>query len=81
MEMEDQVTQIALAIPALGLILTAAGLFYAGRRYRNSQRIAAADFLLRLDEMLFSQHDDIHKFLRPGGKWAGGIDAPSSAEE
>ena len=79
--MEDQAIQIALAFPALGLILTAAGLFYAGRQYRNSQRVATADFLLRLDEMLFSQHNNVHKRLRPGGKWAGGIGAPSSAEE
>lgn len=79
--MEDQATQIAIAIPALGLLLTAAGLFYAGRQYRNSQRVAEADFLLRLDEMLFSQHDAVHRFLRPGGKWADGASAPSSAEE
>ncbi len=79
--MEDLATQIAIAISAIGLLLTAAGLFYAGRQYRNSQRVAEADFLLRFDEMLFSQHDAVHKLLRPGGKWAGGASAPSSAEE
>jgi hypothetical protein len=79
--MDDLATFIAIAISALGLILTAAGLFYAGRQYSNSQRVAEADFLLRLDELLFSQHDSVHKLLRPGGKWADGAGAPSSTEE
>lgn len=79
--MDNLATFIAIAISALGLMLTAAGLFYAGRQYRNSQRVAEADFLLRLDEMLFSQHDSVQKLLRPGGKWADGANAPSSTEE
>ena len=79
--MVDQATVIGLIISGIGLILTAAALFYAGTQFRASQRVAAGDFLLRVDEMLFTQHNDVHTFLRPGGKWAGGAGAPSSPEE
>ncbi|MBA7541225.1 hypothetical protein ES705_33532 [subsurface metagenome] len=79
--MVDQAIVIGLMISALGLLLTAAALFYAGKQFKASQRVAAGDFLLRVDEMLFTQHNDVHTFLRPGGKWAGGVSAPSSPEE
>jgi hypothetical protein len=72
---------IGLIISAIGLFLTAAALFYAGKQFKASQRVSAGDFLLRVDEMLFTQHNDVHTFLRPGGKWAGGVIAPSSPEE
>jgi hypothetical protein len=56
------------AATAIGLILTAAGLVYAGRQLQLQRRLARGDFILRLEEMLAS-HNDVHRRLdAPGGR-------------
>ena len=49
----------------------------------GSERIKVSDpdFHLWLDDMLFSYHNDVGKVPRPGGTWAGVIDALSSPEQ
>src|SRR5689334_11331932 len=71
----------ALIIAGLGLILTGIGSLTAGTQLRASQRVAAGQFLLSLDQMLLDQHNEVHQRLRPGGKWEGTEDGPSTAEE
>jgi hypothetical protein len=77
----DTITTITLFFSAAGLILTGIGLIFAGKQIRASQRVAAGDFLLKFDEMLFEQHNEVHQLLRPGGAWSGNRGGPTSAEE
>ena len=65
---------------AIGVLLTIAGLIYAGKQLRASRKISQGDFLLRLDEMFLS-HKDVHVKLRPGGKWSKTKHGPDNIEE
>src|SRR5688500_304610 len=76
MDFSDFTTFIAV----VGLLLTAAGLFFAGKQLQASQQIARGEFLLRLDE-LFREHNDVHLRLRPGGEWAGERRGPTTPPE
>lgn len=75
------VATTGLIVAGLGLILTGIGLFFAGAQLRASQRVAAGEFLLNLDQILFEQHNEVHQLLRPGGKWASSEAGPSTPEE
>jgi hypothetical protein len=81
-------TLIGLIITGSGLMLTGVGLIFAGWQLRASykqlqisQRIAGGNFLLQFDEILFQQHNEVHKRLRPGGEWAGSKGGPTSQED
>lgn len=63
-----------------GLILTGAGLLYAGYELRQSRNIACGEFLLHIDELL-QQHNKIHALLRPGGDYYTKKSRPMSRED
>jgi hypothetical protein len=77
----DIASFVGLLIAGLGLILTGCGLFVAAKQLRASQRVAAGEFLLRFDQMLYEQHNEVHQLVRPGGNWANQQSGPSSPEE
>jgi hypothetical protein len=61
-----------------GLLLTGIGLLVAAKQLGASttqlkvaRRIAGGEFILHLDDA-FRHHEDVHRALRPGGKWASG---------
>jgi hypothetical protein len=77
----DIATLAGLLLAAFGLILTGVGLVFTGKQLRASQRVAAGEFLLHLDQMLFEQHHEVHQLLRPGGAWETQQAGPSSTED
>ena len=64
----------------LGLLLAAAGLFYTGRQFQLSRKIAMASFLFQFDKML-SEYQTVHMKLRPGGEWSSRGAGPETNEE
>lgn len=76
----DLFVQLESVATAIGAVMAAAGLIYAGIQLRASRKIARGEFLLRLDE-LFHPYNEVHTQLRPGGAWAEGRGGPTSVEE
>jgi hypothetical protein len=72
--------QIEELLAALGLLLTGAGLAFAGLQLIDTRRSERGQLLLQLDEK-FYRHVVIHQRLRPGGDWAEAGKGPNSAEE
>jgi hypothetical protein len=64
----------------LGVIIGASSLLVAARNTTITQRTNRARFWLDLRKM-FADHDEVHRDLRPGGKWAVAGSGPSSPEE
>ncbi|PKO01991.1 MAG: hypothetical protein CVU43_10135 [Chloroflexi bacterium HGW-Chloroflexi-5] len=63
-----------------GLLLTSIGLFYTGNQIYRSRKVARAEFLLHLDEML-QEYNDVHINLRPGGEWQTKSTGPKNSNE
>jgi hypothetical protein len=73
----SQCAQVATVLAGVAAI---AAFVYAALQVRQNNLIARAQFWLELEKM-FSAHDEVHLNLRPGGPWAGGSGAPTSARE
>lgn len=76
----DWAATIGLILTGVGLIGTTIGLYQARKQMEQSQRIALGEFLLNLDNK-FSQHQETHLALRPGGKWAANDAGPTTPSE
>ncbi len=62
-----------------GLLLTGIGLIYGARQMQLARKVARAQFLLQLDQMLL-QHQDVHARLSGLG-WPNGKSEPETPEE
>lgn len=75
---------LADLIPTALLVATTVGIFLSfAVTYRElslSRRITKGEFLLHLDE-LFRDHKEVHRNLRPAGKWGENKGAPATNEE
>ncbi|MDM0075092.1 hypothetical protein QTH90_11910 [Variovorax sp. J2P1-59] len=63
----------------LGVVVGAGSLLFAALNLLITARTNRAKFWLEL-RSAFARHDEVHRALRPGGKWAGGA-VPSTPEE
>lgn len=66
--LRNNIDLIATLIALLGAVGTVGSLIYAARQLRASKRSTQADLLFKFDEIL-NRYDEVHKALRPGGKW------------
>ncbi len=62
----------------VGAIMAAAVLLYTAIQVQQNTRISRGQFWLELEKM-FSQHDEVHLKLRPGGEWTKEGAGPESA--
>ncbi len=53
----------------VGTIIAVVVLFYTARQVHQNTNISRGQFWLELGKM-FSQHDEVHLKLRPGGEWS-----------
>ena len=77
---EEIFSIIASVATVVGIIGVLVGAWAAYRQLKASKQIARGQFMLTLKEMS-SKYDDIHRKLRPGGQWAGGVGGPKNASE
>ena len=63
-----------------GAVLAIIVLWYTARQVHQNTRISRGQFWLELEKM-FSNHDDVHLKLRPGGEWASNKNGPSTPKE
>jgi hypothetical protein len=73
------VALISALAAAATTLLTLAGVVYVARQLRGAKRVAAAEFLLRIEAEL-REHRKVHLKLRPGGEWTGGKGPTSPGE-
>ena len=64
----------------IGLIIATAALIYTAIQINQNTKISRGQFWLELEKM-FSNHDDVHLYLRPGGKWAKEGKGPKTAKD
>jgi len=63
-----------------GAVIAIIVLWYTGRQVHQNTKISRGQFWLELEKM-FSDHDDVHLKLRPGGEWSTNNSGPSTAKE
>jgi len=63
-----------------GVLIGAGSLLVAARNTSITKRATKARFWLDLRKM-FADHDEVHRNLRPGGKWASQGSGPETSEE
>jgi hypothetical protein len=63
-----------------GAVIAIIVLWYTGRQVHQNTKISRGQFWLELEKM-FSDHDDVHIKLRPGGEWSTNASGPSTAKE
>jgi hypothetical protein len=64
----------------VGMFAAAAAVFYAASQIRQNTKISRGQFWLELEKM-FSQHDEVHIKLRPGGEWTSLNAGPKTPED
>ena len=73
-------SQIAQIATAAGVIIGVITLFLNYRQIAHTRRITEGQFLLEIERMS-SSFDNIHRHLRPGGKWSDGENGPETPDE
>lgn len=63
-----------------GALVAIVALIYTAHQIHQNTQISRGQFWLELEKM-FSQHDEVHLNLRPGGKWSGGETGPEDSVE
>lgn len=63
-----------------GIPLAALVLIYTAYQIHQNTKISRGQFWLELEKM-FTQHDEVHIKLRPGGEWTSNNTGPKSVEE
>lgn len=58
-----------LIVAAIGVLIAAVGIVFALKTLRENAKVARAQSWTSIRALL-SNYDDIHAYLRPGGKWA-----------
>lgn len=70
---------------AIGTMLSTVGLMLVAAQIRAANKIARADFMLRLESEFVTHHIETYQKLIPGGGWAadrcGPADGPANAEQ
>ena len=63
-----------------GTVIALIALAYTAVQLRQNTLVRRAQFHLELEKM-FSAHDQIHLYLRPGGRWSDQVSGPRDASE
>jgi hypothetical protein len=71
---------VAAVGQALGALFAGVGLFGVWRQIKAQSRIASAEFVLQIEELL-DQHEDVAGKLAHGGPWDGSSTLPPSRSD
>ena len=78
--MQIPLSEIKDSVTIAGVAIGAGSLFVATINARMTSKTNRARHWLDLRTQ-FAKHDEVHRNLRPGGKWAGASPGPVTAEE